>query len=150
MFPPRCISCETYGFLDNQLWRGAKGKEATVCLGIVCIMLVFTAGCNYARYPSGDMTEKDCERVSGIDREHCYKNLIVNRGNSTLCEKVEDPGPKSKSYLELGECSRLSFQATWDGAYTKYDCYQYKAIQERSVRLCDEFPMFMYRGTETI
>jgi hypothetical protein len=112
---------------------------AVVCLGIVCIMMVMTAGCSYAMYTSGDMTEEDCLRVSGIDRDHCYKNLAVSRGNSTLCGKIEDPGPKSKCYLELGECGRLSFQATGDGAYTKYDCYQYKAIQDRSVRLCEEY-----------
>jgi hypothetical protein len=62
-------------------------------------------------------------------------NLAVNRGYSILCEKVEDPGPKSKCYPDLGECSRLRFQATWNGAYAKYDSYQYKALQERSVRL---------------
>jgi hypothetical protein len=63
------------------------------------------------------MTKKDCERMSGIGRDHGYKDLAVNRVNSTLYEKVEDPGPKSKCYIELGECSRLSFQATGDGAY---------------------------------
>ncbi len=109
-------------------------------MAIVCIMLVILQQDVIRQVcASGDITEKNCERVSGIGRDHGYKNLAVNRGNSTLCEKVEDPGPKSKCYLELGEGSRHRFQATADGAYTKYDCYQYNAIQDRSVRLCEEY-----------
>jgi hypothetical protein len=114
-----------------------------VCLGMVCIMLVMTAGCSDAIidafFPSKEMSEEDCERETGIDRDHCYKNLAKRIGNATLCKKIVDPGPNSKCYLELGRCDKLFSQATGDGAYTKFDCYQYKAIQDQSVRLCEEY-----------
>jgi hypothetical protein len=120
------------------LMAGERG--AVVCLGMVCIMLVMTAGCGAitSRWAQEDLTEKDCLEKSGIDRDHCYKNLAVTSNNSTLCEKIEDPGPNSKCYLELGLCNKLFSQATGDGAYTKYDCYQYKAISKESITLCED------------
>ena len=129
-------------------WMAGE-RGAVVCLGLICIILAMTAGCSVINsFAQEDTPEENCLKKSGIDRDHCYKNLAVISRNSTFCEKIEDPGPKSKCYLELGLCNKLFSQATGDGAYTRFDCYQFTAIKYNSIKMCNEF-LYGYKSQNT-
>lgn len=126
-----------------------RERGAVVCLVMICIILTMTAGCSVIDgFTQGDTPEESCLKMFGIDRDHCYKNLAVKSRNSTFCEKIENPVPNSKCYLELGLCNKLFSQATGDGAYTRFDCYQYMAINYRSIKMCDEF-LYGYESHNT-
>ena len=53
--------------------------------------------------------------------------------------KDRRPGAEEQMLSRTWRVQQAQLPATGDGAYTKYDCYQYKAIQDRSVRLCEEY-----------
>lgn len=115
----------------------AGEKGAVVCLGIVCIAASLIAGCTVTDTGFA-LTEEVCEKLSGLDRDHCYQQVAVSQGWPVLCEKIEHPGPRSKCLLYLGQCRELNKLATGDGAYTSYDCWQYNAEKGTSIRLCEE------------
>lgn len=114
-------------------------REWRVLLYPVLIIMAFSviAGCLVPDV--GIVLSEDvCEKMSGLDRDHCYLNVARAKDNPEICEKINNPGPRSKCSVYLGTCSDLSWQATGDGAYTSYDCAQYRAINYGSVKLCED------------
>lgn len=109
--------------------------NGTVIPALLCLALVITAGCSFSE---DLLSEGLCDRMSGLDRDHCFQQLAKDQGSSEYCAKIENAGPKSKCYIYLDDCSRLNLLATGDGAYTRYDCYQYLAVQYHSVDYCRE------------
>ncbi len=107
------------------------------CLVLITIAFSVTAGCVIPGVKIV-LSEEVCEKMSGLDRDHCYQNVARAEGDSKICENIHNPGPWSKCLIYTGDCSQLSSQATGDGAYTRYDCYQYLAIEYGSVKICEE------------
>jgi len=108
-----------------------------LCLVLITIAFSVTAGCEVLDAEIM-LSEEVCEKMSGLDRDHCYQTVARAQGDPDICENINNPGPKSKCYIYLGQCSELRSLATGDGAYTRYDCYQYRAIEYGSVKLCEE------------
>lgn len=111
-------------------------------VGLVCLLLISMAASVISGCLVPDvgivLTEDICEKMSGKERDHCFLNVARGKDDPAICQKIEDPGPRSKCSVYLGTCGDLSWQATGDGAYTKYDCYQYQAISYGSIRLCED------------
>lgn len=118
--------------------RNEGERVAWIPLGLVCILVVATAGCSVMDTGTA-LSEGICEKLSGLDRDHCYQAVARAQNNPELCAKIEGAGPKSKCYLYLGLCDMLGARATGDGAYTMFDCWQYRAISLGSVKVCEEY-----------
>lgn len=127
-------SCPEYRSMEQN--AGEPGAGFLLCL--ICVLVVVTAGCSVMDTGTG-LSEGICEKLSGLDRDHCYQTVARAQNNPALCAKIEGAGPKSKCYLYLGLCDQLGARATGDGAYTMFDCWQYRAISLGSVRVCEEY-----------
>lgn len=125
--------------------RVAGGLGALVCLVLLSIAMMAAAGCT-GKEAGDTLAEGVCEKLSGLDRDHCYQNLARSTNNRDLCFEIQNPGPKSKCLIYLMDCFELSEKATGDGAYTRYDCYQYRAVQLQSVEICESYIEEGYRS----
>lgn len=110
-------------------------ESGIIVPAIVCCALVITAGCSFTE---DLLSEGLCDKMSGLDRDHCFQQLARDVRDSEYCAKIENAGPRSKCYIYLNECDKLGLLATGDGAYTRYDCLQYMAVEYRSVDYCRE------------
>lgn len=122
--------------------QGAGGRGALVCLVLLMIAVMTFAGCT-GKEAGEALAEGACEKLSGLDRDHCYQQIAKFNGDGKLCEKIEHPGPKSKCFIYAAEttnfgyyCNKLGKLASGDGAYTFYDCVQYLAVQWQDPQLC--------------
>ncbi|MDD1695605.1 MAG: hypothetical protein LUQ54_01775 [Methanoregula sp.] len=107
-----------------------------LCLVLITMAFSVIAGCQ-ASDIGFVLTPEVCEKMSGLDRDHCYQNVARAKGDPELCREINNPGPRSKCFVYLGKCEELGRQATGDGAYTFYDCAQYRAIEYGSVQMCE-------------
>lgn len=131
-----------------ELWTMARmleKTEALLVLALLCGAMMTTSGCT-GKAAGFVLAESACERLSGFDRDHCYQYLARVEKDTELCEKIENRGPWSKCHIYLGDCLDLPMRATGDGAYTRYDCGQYLAVERQSVDLCEYTFKEGYRG----
>ena len=115
----------------------AGRDDITVVLILVCIAWVVVFGCIIADVPD-ELTKGVCDKMSGLERDHCYQYLARTEHDPEYCEQIVNPGPRSKCYIYLGYCGELSKQATGDGAYTYYDCIQWMGVEAHSISMCNE------------
>jgi hypothetical protein len=123
--------------------RMAGDWNSLICLALLSIMVMLTSGCIHNMWLSDQydtITENVCEKMSGMERDHCYQYAARVLSDKAQCDKINHPGPKSKCRIYLRDCSNKDMQwnSTGDGAYTKNDCLQYNAIQYQSIKFCEE------------
>lgn len=82
------------------------------------------------------------------DSRHCYQDLAVERGDPTLCEKIEAPPGFTKSNPPKDKCYMMVAESTKDpkhclnmvggeGSYEKNDCIMSVAADNKNFEACD-------------
>lgn len=143
--------------------QGAGGRSALVWLSVLVAVMLATSGCSHvgrkiaslgmSQEISGQVADAVCERLSGMDHDHCFQQIAKVSSNPLLCEKIDHPGPKSKCTIFVEElmeererpwivqpgqrCYLLQTKSSGDGAYTMGDCFQYLAVAWQDPLLCD-------------
>lgn len=141
--------------------RMAGGLGALVCLALLSIAMMAAAGCT-GKEAGDTLSEGVCEKLSGLDRDHCYQQIAKFNGDGKLCEKIEHPGPKSKCIIFVEElmtgrerpwlvspgqrCFLLDSKSSMDGSYTRGDCYQYLAVAWQDPKFCDNLLKYDLAG----
>jgi hypothetical protein len=81
----------------------------------------------------------------GIDPDHCYQAIAVNMGDTSLCQHINRPAPRSKCYLLIAErqgstdsCFLMPEVLESMDSYSQIECIQSVAIKTGDSRFCDE------------
>jgi hypothetical protein len=85
------------------------------------------------------------EGGGGIDTDHCYQAIAVNLGDTSLCQNINRPAPRSKCYLLIAErqgstdaCFLMPEVLESMDSYAQIECIQSVAIKTGNSRFCDE------------
>jgi hypothetical protein len=85
------------------------------------------------------------EGGGGIDPDHCYQAVAVNLGDTSLCQNINRPAPRSKCYLLIAErqgstdaCFLMPEVLESMDSYAQIECIQSVAIKTGDSRICDE------------
>ncbi|MFH1408734.1 MAG: hypothetical protein ABIH34_02405 [Nanoarchaeota archaeon] len=104
---------------------------------IMLLIIFIVSSCKCA----ADIEAYMCDEVME-DKDHCYKDAATRFNEEGYCEKIVDPAPKSKCYLELagamgnfGLCEKMP---PGPGAYDKPQCYMLIAIYYKDPKMCEK------------
>jgi hypothetical protein len=89
--------------------------------------------------------DSDAGEGGGIDPDHCYQAIAVNLGDTSLCNNIRRPAPKSKCYMLIAEkqgttdsCFLMPDPMESMDSYSQIECIQSVAIRTGNSQLCDE------------
>jgi hypothetical protein len=89
--------------------------------------------------------DADTGEGGGIDPDHCYQAIAVNLGDTSLCQNINRPAPRSKCYLLIAEkqgstdaCFLMPEVLESMDSYAQIECIQSVAIRTGNGRFCDE------------
>ena len=120
---------------------GGKFTLKNLIISVFFISVVLLFGCEF------DFTPRDpC--ADNPDSIHCYQDLAVDRGDPTLCERIEAPPgftksnpPKDKCYMMVAfsksDATICNSMVGGEGSYERKDCIVDVATDQVDFKACD-------------
>jgi hypothetical protein len=90
-------------------------------------------------------SDPDAKTGGVIDPDHCYQAVAVNLGDTSLCQQIKRPAPRSKCYLLIAEkygnpqvCSLMPSSLESMDSYSQIECIDSVAVKTGDRSICDE------------
>lgn len=110
---------------------------------LVFTLLLFLSGCEKGCSFDSAVAEVEswgCGAMGEEKADHCWQDAGVRSSDSSYCEKIVDPAPKSKCYLRIagkvGKTSYCEDMPSGKWAYSKEECYQLVAVKQKDTEAC--------------
>ncbi|MBN2013824.1 MAG: hypothetical protein JW778_01455 [Candidatus Altiarchaeota archaeon] len=131
-------------------------------IGLIILLILFMGCLTWSESDMideviGAVEEKTCDNFDpstvdpSFDRDHCFKDAALRKGDPNLCAKIKSSPPKTKCYMEVAEkigrgdlCNYLPINPGSSGEYSQIECLQKVAVKTLNGQLCEQMYEYSY------